>query len=256
MTHEEIPEGRPAGHQPRQRRREPVFNMPGVVLFFVGLCAAIYLAQTYLLDQQQNVFVLRHFAFIPLLYTGGYALDVYAFIAPLSYSLLHGGVAHVVVNMVWLVAFGSPLAARIGPLRFLLFWAFTAVAAVALHFALNSSDPTPLIGASGAISGMMGAAARFAFRIDRSRGKPAFAGEPLPFGKVFRSRITVTFLAVWVIIDIVTGISGLGAPGGAQIAWEAHIGGFVAGFLFIRFFDRPQLAETPADPASGDTEQT
>ncbi len=226
-------------------RREPVFNLPGVILFFIVACAGIHLVRVYLLDMQQNVAVIRHFAFIPLLYSGDYRIDFWAFVAPVSYSLLHGGIAHLVINMVWLAAFGSPLAARIGALRFTLFWVVTALASVALYYVLHTQDPTPLVGASGSISGMMGAAARFAFRIDRARGRPAFAGDPLPIARVFRSRTAVTFLVVWFAINLVTGLAGLGSPGmTAQIAWEAHIGGFLAGFLLLPFFDRP-LASLP-----------
>jgi membrane associated rhomboid family serine protease len=148
-------------------------------------------------------------------------------------------VAHLVVNMIWLAAFGSPLAARIGAIRFVLFWVATTLGAVALHFALHYESIVPLVGASGAISGMMGAAARFAFRIDRSSGKGAFAGRPLTIPAVFTNRQTLTFLAVWMVVNFVAGF-GLGTPGmDGQIAWEAHVGGFVVGFLGLRLFDRP-----------------
>jgi membrane associated rhomboid family serine protease len=141
--------------------------------------------------------------------------------------------------MVWLAAFGPPLANRFGAVRFALFFAATGLAAAALFWVVHPSMEAPLVGASGAISGMMGAAARFAFRIDRSLGKAAFAGAPLPFAEVLRSRSVVTFLAVWMVINLVTGLVGLGAGGAEQIAWEAHIGGFVVGFFALRLFDRP-----------------
>ena len=140
--------------------------------------------------------------------------------------------------MVWLAAFGSPLANRIGTARFLAFWLFTSLAAVALHYVLHMDDASPLVGAAGAISGMMGAAARFGFRIDRQEGKAAFAGHILSIPAVFRSRAAVTFLAVWMVVNLVMGL-GVGVPGGdGRIAWEAHIGGFLAGFLLVRPFDR------------------
>jgi len=84
----------------------------------------------------------------------------------------------------------------------------------------------------------MGAAARFGFRTDRSAGKAAFAGPVLPIAIVLRSRGVVIFLAMWMIINLATGLLGF-APGiDGQIAWEAHIGGFVAGFFGLRWFDR------------------
>lgn len=218
--------------------REPMFNLPRIVVLLIALCVGVHLVRTYVLTGDQDFWIILRFAFFPLRYSGGYPLDAYAFFAPVTYSLLHGGIGHLVVNMIWLAAFGSPLANRIGTIRFLVFWVATSVAAVGLHFVLHPQDATPLVGASGAISGMMGAAARFGFRIDRSRGLAAFAGPVLPISTVFRSRSTVTFLAVWMGVNLLMGL-GFGAPdGGGQIAWEAHIGGFLAGFLAVRLFDR------------------
>lgn len=231
-----------AGSGPEIERRppprEPMFNLPGVVMALIALCVGLHLVRAYLLTDAQDFWIILRFAFIPLRYSGEYALDVYAFIAPVSYSVLHGGLAHLVVNMIWLAAFGSPLANRIGTARFLMFWIATSLAAVGFHYVLHPQDLSPLVGASGAISGMMGAAARFGFRIDRSRGEAAFAGPVLSIPAVFGSRAAVTFLAVWMAVNLLMGF-GFGVPEGAgRIAWEAHIGGFLAGFLAVRLFDR------------------
>ncbi|PWK65818.1 rhomboid family intramembrane serine protease [Aminobacter sp. AP02] len=220
------------------QRREPVFNLPPIVVAIIGACVFIHLAREYVLSPDQDFALLVRAAFIPIQYSGQYHLDIWAFTSPLTYAFLHGGFAHLFINMVWLAAFGSPLANRLGVLRFSLFFAVTSLAAVALHYILHSMDQAPLVGASGAISGMMGAAARFSFQIDRSQGKPAFAGAPLPIRDVFRSRTAMTFLGVWMVINLVTGMVGFTPGVDNQIAWEAHIGGFLAGFLGIRFFDR------------------
>jgi len=217
--------------------REPVFNLPGIVTAIIAVCTLVHLARTYVLSYAQDEALILHFAFLPLYYSAPGTLDIFAFLAPVTYSLLHGGIAHLVVNMIWLAAFGSPLANRIGTARFLAFWVFTSLAAVALHYVLHSQDATPLVGASGAISGMMGAAARFGFRIERVSGRAAFGGPILSISAVFRSRATVTFLAVWMVVNLLMGF-GFGGPGAGQIAWEAHIGGFLAGFLGVRPFDR------------------
>lgn len=221
----------------RPLRTEPVFNLAGVVVAIIALCIGIHLLRVYVLDVWQDRSLLVRTAFVPIRYSGLVPLDIYSFTSPFTYTLLHGGAMHLIVNMVWLAAFGSPLAYRIGTVRFVLFFAATGVAAAALYWSFHPDDTAPLIGASGAISGMMGAAARFAFQIDRRGSKPSFSGPVLPIGTVFRSRMVVTFLAIWMIVNFVTGFYGMGSMIDGQIAWEAHIGGFLAGFLGIRVFD-------------------
>jgi membrane associated rhomboid family serine protease len=222
--------------------REPVFNLPPVVLAVIGICVVVYLLQQYVLTDAQQLTLLYDGAFIPVLYTGQYGFDWFLFSRPFTYAFMHGGFAHIAINMVWLAAFGSPLANRLGTLLFALFFAVTGLAAVVLFWAVHPYGEAPLVGASGAISGMMGAAARFGFRTDRSAGKAAFAGPVLPIAIVLRSRGVMTFLAVWMVINLVTGLVGF-APGvDSQIAWEAHIGGFVTGFFGLRWFDRRRQA--------------
>jgi membrane associated rhomboid family serine protease len=228
------------------RRREPMFNMPAIVLAIIGACVAVHLLRTYVLTPAQDLDLLIAAAFIPVRYSGQYAIDFWAFSSPFTYTFLHGGIAHLGVNMIWLAAFGSPLANRFGALRFALFYAVTGIAAAALFWAIHPLSQSPLVGASGSISGMMGAAARFAFHIDRSSGRPAFAGKPIPMAMTFRSRTVVAFLVAWMVINLVTGVIGFVPGNDAQIAWEAHIGGFLVGFFCLRLFDRP-AAEANVD---------
>ena len=230
-------------------RREPVFNLPWIVTAFIEVCVAIHLASNYLLDPEQNFELLVYAAFIPIRYSGEFPLDVYAFTSPVTYSLLHGGWAHLGINMIWLAAFGSPLANRLGAVRFVLFWVATSVAAAAMHYVLHMTGQSPLVGASGAISGMMGAAARFGFRMDRSSGQAAFGGPVLPISFVLRLRGVVAFLGVWMIVNLATGLASYGGPGiDSQIAWEAHIGGFLVGFFCISAFDRRSPPAPVANP--------
>lgn len=215
--------------------RQPVFNIPAVVVALIGTCVAIHLVRLYVLTIDQDFALLLRAAFIPIRYGGQFDIDVYAFTSPFTYTFLHGSMAHLAINMIWLAAFGSPLANRLGVWRFLLFWAVTGVAAAAVHYLVHMVGQSPLVGASGAISGMMGAAARFGFRASRVAGRSAFDGPLLPASVVLRLRPVVTFLAVWMAINLVTGLVGLGA-GADNIAWEAHVGGFVAGFFGIGSF--------------------
>jgi membrane associated rhomboid family serine protease len=124
---------------------------------------------------------------------------------------------------------------------------------VVLFWAIHPFGEAPLVGASGAISGMMGAAARFGFRTDRSSGRAAFAGPVLPIAIVMRLRGVVNFLGAWMIINLITGLYGLGLGEPGQIAWEAHIGGLVAGFFGLRWFDRRRQAPRWEIPEDQDT---
>jgi membrane associated rhomboid family serine protease len=223
----------------RPRQYEPVFNLPPIILLLITLCGGVHLLRIYVLTPVQDFELIIRAAFIPLRYSGAFEIDLYAFTSPVTYAFLHGGMAHLLVNMIWLAAFGSPLANRLGAERMLIFWAFTALAAAGLHYVIYSFDQSPLVGASGAVSGMMGAAARFGFCTDRLAGKPIFDRPLLSIRQAFTSRTVLIFLAVWMAVNLVTGLAMTGGPN--PIAWEAHIGGFLAGFLCIALFDRKAL---------------
>ncbi len=231
MTPQQQPEQAPAD-------KEPIFNLAWIVVVLIAACVAIHFTRTILLSPQQDFEFLLRTAFIPIRYSGGYPIDVFALSSPLTYSLLHADLLHLAINMIWLAAFGSPLANRVGVHRFVVFWIFTSLSAVFLHYLLHADDPAMVIGASGAVSGAMGAAARFGFKVDRSAPKAAFAGTRLPLAGVIRQRNVVVFLTVWFAINLIAGMGYLVPGETAPIAWEAHIGGFAAGFFGVGVFDR------------------
>lgn len=225
----------------RSGRGEPIFNIPGVVIGLIGLCIAVYVYQNYLISEEQNYAFIRDYALIParFLLADGFS-DPAALFTLVSYSFMHGGIEHIVVNMIWLAAFGSPLAGRIGTGRMLLFWIVTSVLAGLTHYALYPESVTPLVGASGAISGMMGASARYGFRRVNFGRRAEFAGPLLSIGLTLTLKPVLTFVGVWFVINIVTGLYTTGGAGLSGIAWEAHIGGFIAGFFGIALFDQPR----------------
>ncbi len=232
---------------PEARRREPAFNLPGSLVLVLGLLTAIHLVRTYLLSPSADEYVLLTFGFIPGRYTIPLAEQDYGWLwSPVTYSLLHGGWEHLIFNAFWMVAFGAPVVRRIGPSRFFLFWCLSAVAAVAFHTALHWGEMILVVGASGVVSGLMGAAARFVFspsgRISRQF---AHLNRLLSIPEALSNRSVLVFSGIWFLTNFLIGFAQVfGSVGGGAIAWEAHIGGYLFGFLFFPLFD---VAESRAD---------
>ncbi len=237
--------------------REPILNVPPVVVATLGAIGLVHAVRALLLSQRADLEVLLLFAFIPARYEpsilpggvlpGGFGADVWTFV---SYAFIHADLLHLGVNAVWLLAFCTPLARRFGALRFLAFFAVTAAAGAAAHLATHSGELVPMIGASAAISGAMAAAMRFAFQ----RGGPIWRrgdaqGDRVPalsLGAVLRDPRILAFFAVWFAINLLFGLGSLPIAGADQsIAWQAHVGGFLAGLLLFGLFD-PVRAESEA----------
>lgn len=218
----------------------PIFNLPRSIVVTLALLIVIYLVQEYALDSQTRDYFVVMFAFAPVRYVYSLADQGFEWLwTPVTYSLLHGNIQHILFNSLWLMAFGAPVAKRFGALRYTLFWIFSAAAAAFFHAALAWGDETLLIGASGVVSALMGAACRFAF--PGRRGYDRTHGHLYPRQSIvgaFRNRTVVTFTAMWFLgnLLIAFGVPLIGADVG-PIAWDAHIGGFLFGFLLFGLFD-------------------
>ncbi len=220
--------------------REPVFFLPRSIVAAIALCAGLYALEAYVLPARMDAQFLGSMAFVPARFDGINAMFLFEFArTAITSSLLHASFAHLAVNMVWLAAFGAPLAQRLGTWRFAAFWAFTALCAALLHFFTHWGDLSPLVGASGVVSGAMAAAARFGFAASGNSGPRAFEGAPLTLGEAARNRNVITFVLVWALVNFVSGAGAVDiGQGGASIAWQAHIGGFLAGLFGLQLFDR------------------
>jgi membrane associated rhomboid family serine protease len=154
-----------------------------------------------------------------------------------TYAFLHAGWEHVIFNSLWLLVFGSPVLRRFGFARFTVFFVISAAAAAAFHALLKPTDVSILVGASGAVSGLTAAALRFAFVTPGFGGDSVHASAP-PLRVAFQDRRVVAFVAVWFGINLLAGF-GLPVSGSAevQIAWQAHVGGFLAGLALFPVFD-------------------
>jgi membrane associated rhomboid family serine protease len=244
-----------------------MFNVPLVVTALIGVLCIIHGFLFLAFTPEQITECLLLFAFIParydpavmpdIVWPGGWPADVWTFV---TYSLIHSDVSHLLLNTVWLLAFGSPVAHRFGPPRFLALMATSAAAGAAVHLATHFGELLPMIGASAAISGAMAAAMRFAFQRNgpialwRNR-EEAYRVPAAPLTVSLREPRVLAFLAVWFGINLLFGLGSIGMAGVEQaIAWQAHIGGFLAGLLGFAVFDPIPMSATdtsnspPSDP--------
>lgn len=226
---------------PSSSAKQPVFNLPTVLVCLVGLCIGVHIVRQYLLPEPWQDWMVLTFAYFPIRYTPEYfVFDLPTLASPLGHSFLHGDWTHLGLNMIWLVAFGSPVAYRLGWLKALIFWAITALGAVFLHTLIYYGDTVPLVGASGAVSGFLGGAARFGFRSNKLNPRAGLAGPLYPPIESLKLRGVAPFLIIWMLMNFAFGSDIFGLAGGASIAWEAHIGGLVTGFFAIALLDKKQ----------------
>lgn len=218
--------------------RQPIFRAPLVVPLLIGVLLAIH-AGLWLAGQDWQIWALYAFAFIPARLGGGTPIPMipgsqaWSF---LTYALLHANAAHVLFNSLWLLIFGTVVARYLGALRFSLLSALSAVGGALATLALHWGEGVIVVGASGAVSGLMAAAVPVMYGRGMRWGTP-LAGDPnyarpLPFGDLLRHRGALIFMVIFVVITLLSGATGfLGnsfVPG-SNIAWEAHLGGFAAG---------------------------
>jgi membrane associated rhomboid family serine protease len=139
----------------------------------------------------------------------------------LTYAFLHGDWLHLAVNSLWLLVFGTPVARWFGAARFLIIAALSAIGGAVVMLVTDWGSTIPIVGASGAVSGLMAAAIPVMYG---RMGRPLFPGELL------RDRRALIFVVIWLAITLLTGAQTYFDAEGIRIAWQAHIGGFISGF--------------------------
>lgn len=237
-------------------RHEPMFNIPGSVLALLAMMAAVHLVR-WSLPEDWDIWLTLSLAFIPARYAGfAEALPggtISSGTSFLTHAFVHADLVHLGINAAWLVAFGGAVANRIGALRFLLFFALCAVAGAATFLTFNPGIMVPMIGASGAISGLMGGTMRFLFTALDGDGLAALREDPrnvplMPLSQALTDKRVLLVTGVFLAANILA-VLGLGGVGESGIAWEAHIGGYFAGLLTFGFFDPAQtrLSSTAAN---------
>ena len=150
-----------------------------------------------------------------------------------SSMFLHGSWMHLIGNMWFLWVFGNNIEDSMGRVRFVVFYLVCGVAAALLQVAFNPASVIPMVGASGAISGVMGG---YLVLYPRVR---VFTLVPIGFLITSIALPAWTMIFYWALIQFVSGLTGLAVEARGGVAFWAHIGGFVAGLVLIKFFARP-----------------
>jgi membrane associated rhomboid family serine protease len=196
----------------------------------VAANVAVYIAQALMLEAAGTKFVLGYGMIPSVLFgTAELARDIEtpgAFATLFTSMFLHGGFMHVAGNMLYLWTFGNNVEDAMGRVRFALFYAGCGLAAALSQAAVDPASEIPMIGASGAVSGVLGAylllhphASVYSFVFFRLAWVPAYL-----------------VLGFWIVVQIANGMMADPAEGG--VAWWAHIGGFAAGLVLAPLMKR------------------
>ena len=234
------------------QRSEPMFNIPPVVIATVVVLVLVHALRMLVLSDAVDLRFLLTFAFIPARYDtdlvlggsfpGGLGADLWTFF---TYAFLHADLLHIGLNLAWLLPFGTALARRFGTWRYVAFMLVVAAAGAFAHLVSHPGAMVPMIGASAAISGAMAAALRFVFQ----RGGPlglwrldapgdSYRVPAAPLLATLRDPRFLIFLGVWMGLNALFGLGSVSMVGeGQEIAWQAHVGGFLAGLLLFTAFD-------------------
>lgn len=206
----------------------PTITYPYVTVLLIVINVLVFFYEVSL-GPYFHIFITKYGA-IPLFVTKMMAPSGYPppYITIFSSMFLHGGLFHVGGNMLYLWIFGNNVEDSMGHFRFIIFYLLSGIIAVYTFAIINPGSLIPMIGASGAVSGVLGA-----YLILFPRAKVLTL---IPLGLYMQVvRIPAKFvLGFWIVIQVINGLFTGGTGGG--VAWFAHIGGFVAGMILIRFF--------------------
>ena len=231
--------------------REPILNVPAAVVAVLALLAVVH-GGLALLPDDADEYVVWVLAFIPARYVrtaseipGG---PLAAWTSFVTHQFVHGDITHLLINCAWLLVFGSAVAQRIGAARFLVFGLVCGIAGALTFMMVRWGQAVPMVGASGAISGLMAAGFRLLLpaidsgEIHEMRESPRSV-RLATLGECLRSRRVMLAVAAFVVVNFVIAGAAPLFTDAAGIAWEAHIGGFAAGFLLLGAFDAVSPAE-------------
>jgi rhomboid family protein len=209
----------------------PTQTVPYVTWSLIAACVLVFLWQRSLADAVQNA--VYTFGMIPAVLLDGRSLPVELDVLPawmtvFTSMFLHGGWMHLIGNMLYLWIFGNNVEDAMGHRRFILFYLLCGALAALTQATMNPASEVPMVGASGAISGVLGA---YVLLYPRARVLVVFPILIL----IYTARIAAYWvLGFWFVMQLLSTAASAGQEGG--VAFAAHIGGFVAGLVLIPFF--------------------
>ena len=196
----------------------PRVLFPFVTYGIIGLNIFVFWAQFFVYGNER---LISTFAFVP------YEFKLFTIFTSM---FMHGGLMHIIGNMWFLYIFGDNVESILGHVRFLLFYLFCGIGAAAAQFLIQPDSTTPMVGASGAIAGVLGA---YMIKFPKARV------HVLAVIFIFITTIVVPaqlVLGLWFLMQLSGGLGSLGFDTTGGIAWFAHIGGFIVGISTLRIF--------------------
>lgn len=188
-------------------------------------------------------FFIYQYGFIPFELVTGVELTpelaASVYLTPFTSMFMHGGWMHLIGNMLFLWIYGNNIEDYFGPIKFIFFYILSGIAAIALYTLFGPHSEIPLVGASGAVAGVMGA---YMVLHPRARITVLIIFIFIQF-VVLPAKVV---LGIWFVIQLF--MSMVGSSTGGGVAWMAHVGGFLFGYLIMRLFFR---GKTGSPPVSG-----
>ncbi len=214
----------------------PTQHPPVVTVGLIVVCVLVFLWQVSL-SYPAQIRLVQGLGFIPaVLFTDlqrAQEIDMVPGVVTVFTSMfLHGGFLHLIGNMLFLWIFGNNVEDAMGHVRFLVFYLVCGVAAAVAQAAFDPVSQVPMIGASGALSGVLGA-----YFLLHPRAKVLVL---VPVGFYLLRIPAAILLGGWLLIQIVSALSSV-ADGGGGVAWLAHIGGFLGGLVLVSAFKRADV---------------
>lgn len=221
----------------------PTYSKPVITYAILGICVLVFILQISSASYQSGK-LFYSYGLIPAVLTGHKQLPAeIAMIAPeltlITSMFMHGGFMHLIGNMLYLWIFADNIEDELGPVKFICFYLLSGIAAALTQVFLNTESTIPMIGASGAIGGVLGA-----YIVNHPKAK-VIVLIPLGFFSQIVKIPALYVLGFWFVLQFIN--SSLSSSEGGGVAYGAHIGGFIFGAVAILFFNKKNkpLHKTP-----------